>query len=79
MFRDLSAPFGVAVFVPMFTNRITALIPAETAAGLSETAAAAAAAVNSIRALAVVELVCVVLGIVLVRMLPKIHTKAKEE
>ena len=79
LFRDLSAPFGVAVFVPMFTNRITALIPAETAAGLSETAAAAAAAVNSIRALAVVELVCVVLGIVLVRMLPKIHTKAKEE
>ena len=78
LFRDLSAPFGVAVFVPMFTNRITALIPAETAAGLSETAAAAAA-VNSIRTLAVVELVCVVLGIVLVRMLPKIHTKAKEE
>lgn len=79
LFRDLSAPFGVAVFVPMFTNRITAHIPAKMAAGLSETAAAAAAAVNSIRVLALVELICVVLGIVVVRMLPKIHTKVKGE
>ncbi len=65
LFRDLAAPFGVAVFVPMFTNRITSQI----AAGASESAAA----VNAIRALAVAEIVCVAVGIAVVHSLPKIH------
>lgn len=77
LFRDLSAPFGVAVFVPMFTNGVTRRIAAETMAGADETAAAAAAAVSSIRALAMVEIVCVVVGILVVRMLPKVHRKYK--
>ena len=38
LFRDLAAPFGVAVFVPLFTNQITDRI----AAGMAEPAAAVA-------------------------------------
>ena len=67
LFRDLAAPFGVAVFVPMFTNRITA----EIAAGASE----AAGAVTSIRSLAFAELICIATGIAVVQLLPRIHTK----
>ena len=63
LFRDLAAPFGVAVFVPMFTNRITRLI-----AGGAEPAAAA---VSSVAALAIAELFCVAAGIAVVLMLPK--------
>ncbi len=63
LFRDLAAPFGVAVFVPLFTNQITARIAAGTAA--SE------AAVASIHSLATAELLCVALGIAAVLFLPK--------
>ena len=63
LFRDLAAPFGVAVFVPLFTNQITARI----AAGAAEPAAA----VSSIHFLAVTEILCVALGIIAVAFLPK--------
>ena len=63
LFRDLAAPFGVAVFVPLFTNQITGRI----AAGTAEPAAAVA----SIHYLAIAELLCVALGIVSVAFLPK--------
>ena len=63
LFRDLAAPFGVAVFVPLFTNQITGRI----AAGTSEPAAAVA----SIHFLAIAEIICVALGIVAVLFLPK--------
>ena len=63
LFRDLAAPFGVAVFVPLFTNQITARI--------AEGTADAAAAVASIHLLAIVEILCVVLGIAIVMFLPK--------
>ena len=65
LFRDLAAPFGVAVFVPMFTNQITGLITAGTGQ--------AAAAVGAIGTLAITELVCVAAGIAIVLMLPKIR------
>ena len=65
LFRDLAAPFGVAVFVPMFTNRVTTLITAG--------AGAAEAAVDAMGALAAAELICVASGIVTVRLLPRIH------
>lgn len=67
LFRDLAAPFGVAVFVPLFTNRITDLIAAGTAG--------TAAAVQSIHTLAYTELLCIAGGIIAVLFLPKIHTK----
>lgn len=65
LFRDLSAPFGVAVLVPLFTNRITAL--------LSQGFGASSAAVRSIRLLAVAELASVAVGLIIIRFLPKIH------
>ena len=63
LFRDLAAPFGVAVFVPLFTNRITESV----AAGTPE----AAAAVASVHFLAVAEILCVALGVIAVLLLPK--------
>ena len=69
LFRDLAAPFGVAVFVPLFTNQITGRITA----GATESAAA----VTSIHFLAGAEILCVALGIVAVAFLPK-RKKAKE-
>lgn len=77
LFRDIAAPFGVAIFVPMFTNQITKNTAVKIATGLDETAAAAASAVNSIRNLAIAEILCVAVGIVLVQLLPRIHRKAK--
>ena len=65
LFRDLAAPFGVAVFVPMFTNQITGLITGGTEQ--------AAAAVSAIGTLAITELVCIAAGIAIVLMLPKIR------
>ena len=65
LFRDLAAPFGVAVFVPMFTNQITSLITAGTGQE--------AAAVSAIGTLAFTELVCIAAGIAIVLMLPKIR------
>ena len=63
LFRDLAAPFGVAVFVPLFTNQITSRI----SAGTPEPTAAVA----SIHALAIAEILCIALGISAVAFLPK--------
>ena len=63
LFRDLASPFGVAIFVPLFTNQIADRI----AAG----SAAPAAAVASVHFLAIAEILCVALGIVAVLLLPK--------
>ena len=63
LFRDLAAPFGVAIFVPLFTNQISERI----AAGAGVTSAAVA----SMHFLAMAEILCVILGIVAVEFLPK--------
>ena len=63
LFRDLAAPLGVAVFVPLFTNQITDRI--------STGAAEAAAAVASVHSLALGEILCVALGMIAVAFLPK--------
>ena len=65
LFRDLAAPFGVAVLVPMFTNGITG--------GIENGLEPAAAAVSAIRSLAIVEIICVLIGIWVVSLLPGIH------
>ena len=67
LFRDLAAPFGVAVFVPLFTNQITGLI----AGWISK----ANAAIHSIHQLAIVELLCIAAGITAVLFLPRIRNK----
>ena len=69
LFRDLAAPFGVAVFVPLFTNQITAL--------MADGAVGADAAVRSIHLLAVAEALCVAAGIATVSFLPKIRNKGE--
>ena len=65
LFRDLAAPFGVAVLVPLFTNSITNY----TSQGMAE----ADAAVRAIHTLSVIEIFCVAAGIAVVLMLPRIH------
>ena len=70
LFRDLAAPFGVAVFVPMFTNRASALITS----GATEITAA----IDSVKLLALAEIACIVVGIITVLFLPKIHNKKGE-
>lgn len=67
LFRDLAAPFGVAVFVPLFTNQITGRI----AGG----ATGADAAIRSIHLLAIAELICIAAGIAAVLFLPRIRNK----
>ena len=67
LFRDLAAPFGVAVFVPLFTNQITSLMAGGTVA--------ADAAVQSVHSLATAELLCVAGGIVAVLFLPRIRNR----
>ena len=68
LFRDLAAPFGVAIFVPMFTNEITRL-STDTTINLSTPDMA----ISSIHMLAMIELFCITLGIVIVQLLPKIY------
>ena len=63
LFRDLAAPFGVAVFVPLFTNQITNRISAGTAADT--------AAVAAVHSLAIGEIACIALGMIAVLLLPK--------
>ena len=69
LFRDLAAPFGVAVLVPLFTNSITNYI--------SQGAAEADAAVRAIRTLSIIEILCVAAGIAVVLMLPRIHRERR--
>ena len=71
LFRDLAAPFGVAIFVPLFTNRVTNII----SSGKGEITAA----VNSIKYLSVAEIICVIAGIAIVLFLPKIYIKKGEK
>lgn len=69
LFRDLAAPFGVAVFVPLYTNKVASLINV----GAKEIVAA----VDSVRLLAVLEIICVAAGIVAVLFLPEIYKNKK--
>ncbi len=70
LFRDLSAPFGVAVLVPLFTNGVTD--------GMGRGLEAAAAAVQTIHLLAIVEVLCVMGGIAAVWFLPAAVNPQKE-
>lgn len=70
LFRDLAAPFGVAVLVPLFTNRVAAL----TAAGTAQ----AEAAVKAMHTLSATELLCVAAGAAAVCFLPRIHEREEK-
>ncbi len=70
VFKDMCAPFGVAIFVPMFVTGMTN----QAAAGVAK----AAAATSSLHTVALVQLACVIAGIVVCFLLPSVRTKAKE-
>lgn len=63
VFRDMSAPFGVALFVPMFTAKATVAVGTGDLAGV----------VSAMHSTAMIQIVCVVIGIVVCMMLPKIY------
>lgn len=69
VFRDLSAPFGVAVFVPMFTSGFAAAQQAGDATAL------VTSVVSSMHNVAYVQIGCVIVGMVVCMMLPKIYAK----
>ena len=69
LFRDLAAPFGVAVLVPLFTNQITS--------SMNQGMAGADAAVQAIHSLAIIEIFCAAAGIAVVLMLPRIHQERR--
>ena len=71
LFRDLSAPFGVAVFVPLFTNAV--------ANGISLGIDGKLAATDAMRILSYTELICVVCGIIAVIFLPRIHNRKDDK
>ena len=69
VFRDMTAPFGVAIFVPMFVTGMTK----KAATGMAVPAAAASA----LHSVALVQLICVVVGIVVCFLIPSVHKKAE--
>ena len=73
LFRDLSAPFGVAVLLPFFTNIITVRAEDYLSQGLSETVAYGSASVDAMGRLGVVELACVGAALAVVCFLPRIY------
>lgn len=75
VFRDMSAPFGVALFVPLFSGRMVAGMDALMAQGMEERAAKTRAAVEALHSTAQVQVACVAAGIAVCLMLPKIYNK----
>lgn len=69
MFRDMSAPFGVAVFVPMFSSNIQHAI----STGINEIQAN----VEAMHSTAMVQIVCVVIGTAVCFLIPKIYADPK--
>lgn len=67
VFRDLSAPFGIAVFVPMFTTGYALVQASGDATVLSS------AVVSSMHSVAWVQMGCVVVGMLVCLMLPRIY------
>ena len=71
VFKDMCAPFGVAIFVPMFVTGMAA----KAAAGM----AVPAAATSALHTVALVQLVCVLIGIFVCFLLPTVRAKAAEQ
>lgn len=71
VFKDMCAPFGVAIFVPMFVTGMAG----KAAAGM----AVPAAATSALHSVAIAQLACVVVGIVVCFLLPTVRSKAAEQ
>lgn len=70
VFKDMCAPFGVAIFVPMFVTGMGT----KAAAGM----AASAAAVSALHTVALVQMICVVVGILVCFLLPRVREKTAQ-
>jgi hypothetical protein len=69
VFQDMCAPFGVALFVPMFVIGVTK----KAVSGLAVPVVAASA----LQSVALVRLICVVVGIVVCFLIPSVHETAE--
>lgn len=76
VFRDMSAPFGVALFVPMFSTGFATVKANYISQGMDETVAQVTACVESIHSTAIIQVVCVIAAIIVCMLIPKIRTKA---
>ncbi len=79
VFRDMSAPFGVALFVPMFSAACDTATLYNSEATTEALAAAVASCETALHSTAIVQVVCVAIGVVLCLFLPKVHAAAKAE
>lgn len=79
VFRDIAAPFGVAVFVPMFSAGLVSGTEQLVAQGISAETARAQAAVEALHSTALAQSLSVAAGIALCFFLPKIHIKKDPE
>lgn len=77
VFRDMSAPFGVALFVPMFSSGLAAGTKKLVASGIAENTARAQAAVNALHRTALIQVIFVFAGIAVCLFLPKIYQQKK--
>lgn len=77
VFRDMSAPFGVALFVPMFSAGLASGAQSLVAAGMAEAEAKAQAAVNALHSTAWVQVFFVIASIVVCLLLPRIYKQKK--
>lgn len=71
VFKDMCAPFGVAIFVPMFVTNMNA----KATAGVAVPEAASSA----LHSVALVQLICVAVGILVCFMLPQVRAKAADK
>lgn len=75
VFRDMAAPFGVAVFVPLFSGGIVTETQRLVATGVAGERAKVQAAVTALHDTAILQVICVLAAIVVCLMLPKIYRK----
>ena len=78
VFRDMSAPFGVAVFVPLFSARLAAKTAVWMQNGAGEVAARRLGAVDALHTTALAQVICVAAGIAVCFFLPNIHAGKKD-
>lgn len=77
VFRDMSAPFGVALFVPMFSAGLVSGTKQLMATGIGEADAKAQAAVAALHSTAMVQVFCIIAGIAVCLLLPRIYGQKK--
>lgn len=78
VFRDMSAPFGVAIFVPLFSARLVNGTAAWVENGAGEAAARSLAAVDALHMTALIQVLCVAAGIGVCFFLPSIHRQKSD-